>query len=90
MCQHSDELERLNVEVLLISFSSMGFARVWSKETCPAFHLLLDRERASYRTYGLESSLARSWSLKMIKSYVRVANGAASRGTRPNWAAISS
>jgi peroxiredoxin len=61
--------------VLLISFSSRGFARAWSEEVCSAFRLLLDRERATYGAYGLESSISRSWSLKVIKSYVQLMRG---------------
>jgi peroxiredoxin len=72
LCQYRDELERLNTEVLLLSFSSPGYARVWSEETCPAFRLLLDRQRTTYRTYGLQSSLLRSWSLKTVWSYVQL------------------
>ena len=60
------------MEVLLISFSSRGYARVWSEETCPSFRLLLDGERTTYRTYGLGHSLLRSWSLKTVWGYVRL------------------
>ena len=72
LCQHTDELEELETEVLLVSFSSQGYARRWIKEVCAPFRLLLDRERQVYRTYGLESSLLRSWSLKMVRSYVHL------------------
>ena len=72
LCQHQDELDQLNVEVLLISFSSHRYAHIWIEEVCSVFHLLLDRERAAYRLYGLRSSILRSWSLKTIKGYIRL------------------
>ena len=72
MCQHLDELERLNTEVLLITFSSAGYARKWSQETCAPFRLLLDRERTIYHTYGLERSLMRSWNVKTVQRYVQL------------------
>lgn len=72
LCQHTDELEQLETEVLLVSFSSPNYARLWIKETCAPFRLLLDRERRVYRTYGLGSSLWRSWSLRTVWSYVKL------------------
>lgn len=72
LCHLTDELERLETEVLLVSFSSQGYARLWIKETCAPFHLLLDRERTVYRTYGLGSSFLRSWSPKTAWSYVKL------------------
>ena len=58
--------------MLLITFSSAGYARKWSLETCAPFRLLLDRERTSYHTYGLERSLMRSWNLKTVQRYVQL------------------
>ena len=72
LCQHTDELQQLGTEVLLVSFSSVGYARRWIEETCAPFCLLLDRERQVYHTYGLGSSLLRSWSLKIVWSYVKL------------------
>lgn len=72
LCRHQDELRRLKVEVLLVSFSSPGYARVWSEEVCSAFRLLLDRERTLYRAYGLERSLWRSWNLRTLWLYIRL------------------
>jgi len=72
LCQHTDELEQLETEVLLVSFSSQSYARLWIKETCAPFHLLLDRGRRVYRTYGLGSSLWRSWSPRTVWSYVKL------------------
>ena len=72
LCQHTDELQQLGTEVLLVSFSSLGYARRWIEETCAPFRLLLDRERQVYRTYGLGSSLLKSWGLKNVWSYVKL------------------
>ncbi len=71
LCQHRDEFEHLNVEVLLVSFSSKGYARRWTKEVCPAFRLLLDREKAVYRAYELGHSLSRALNTRTIKSYAQ-------------------
>lgn len=67
----ADEFKRLNVPVLLVSFSSRGYARVWLKETGAPFPLLLDRERNVYRAYGLERSMIRAWGPKSIWDHVK-------------------
>ena len=72
LCQHIDELNRLNVEVLLITFSSVAYGRVWLKEVCSTFRLLIDRERHIYGTYRLKRSLLRSWGLKTVRRYVEL------------------
>jgi len=72
LCQHREELERLNVEVVLVTFSSAGYGRVWLKEVCPAFRLLIDREREIYARYKLTSSLLRAWSLKTVRRYIEL------------------
>jgi peroxiredoxin len=72
LCQHRDELKQLDVEVLIVSFSSRGYARIWQKEVCPSFPVLLDRERTIYHTYGLERSLFRAWNLKTLWRYVQL------------------
>lgn len=81
LCQHQDELQRLNTEVLVISFGALPLARAWLEETCAPFRLLLDPEREVYHAYGLESSLLRSWNLKTVRYYVeRVRAGHQWRG----------
>ena len=72
LCQQQDELEQLGVEVVLVTFSSAGYGRVWLKEVCSAFRLLIDRERAVYARYGLKRSLLRSWNLKTVRKYVQL------------------
>ena len=85
LCQYADELERLGARVLLVSFSSQGYGRRWTQEVCPPFRLLHDRERAVYGTYGLDSSLLRSWSPKVAWSYLRMlTSGRKWRGIQGN------
>ena len=54
MCRRRDEFQGLNTDILLISFSSAGYAAVWSREVCPQLPLLLDHGHELYRLYGLE------------------------------------
>jgi len=72
LCQHQEDFDRLNVEVLIISFGTLPAAEKWLEETCNPFGLLLDPERKVYEAYGLERSLARSWNLRTIWRYVRL------------------
>lgn len=72
LCQHKDELERLNVKVLLVSFSSTKYARKWIDEVCSIFHLLVDREKETYKLYDLDKSLLRTWNLKIVWSYIKL------------------
>ncbi len=72
LCQHQQELDSLNVEVLLISFGSPATARAWLEETRAPFNLLLDPDRVVYRSYGAERSLLRSWNMRTIWLYVRL------------------
>jgi peroxiredoxin len=72
LCQRQDELGQFNVEVLLVSFGAPEVAKIWLEESCPEFRLLLDSERAAYRTYGLERSWLRSWNLKTLWRYIQL------------------
>ncbi len=72
LCQHSIEFESLNARIIVISFGLASQARAWLEETSAPFTLLLDRERAAYRAYGLEHSLLRSWGLKVWLRYAQL------------------
>ena len=72
MCLHTDELDELRTDVLLVTFSSAGYARKWLQETCAPFRLLLDQERVTYKMYGLKRSLTRSWNLRTIRRYAEL------------------
>jgi len=81
LCQHLDELEEANTQVLIITFGSLQGARIWLKETCFSFRLLVDPDRKVYRAYGLERSFLRSWNLHTILTYVKLlASGRKWRG----------
>jgi len=70
LCQRQQDLDRLKVRVLIISFSAPAFARTWLEETNAPFSLLLDENREVYQKYGLERSFLRSWSPKTIWYYL--------------------
>ena len=72
LCQQEEQFKRLNVEVLLISFSAPEVAKVWLEEICPSFRLLLDPERVVYRMYGLKRSWLHSWNLKTLWRYIQL------------------
>ena len=72
LCQHQEELDKLNTRVWIISFGTLPAAQVWLAETCTPFRFLLDPDRESYRAYGLERSLWRSWNLKTMWRYVQL------------------
>jgi alkyl hydroperoxide reductase subunit AhpC len=69
LCRHEETLKKLNAEVLLVSFGSGEYARIWQQETCAPFRLLLDPQRAVYKTYGLQRSLRRSWNWQTLRRY---------------------
>ena len=51
LCPYKDEMHKLGVRVLLITFSSAGYAEGFKKEeVCGAFSVLINRERDIYRT----------------------------------------
>ncbi len=64
MCARHAEFERLNAQVLVISFGTLPAVQQWLTATCGAFEVLLDRDRAIYTAYGLERSYWRSRSLR--------------------------
>ena len=65
-------MEALQARVVVISFGSTFGAQAWLDEIDARFTLLLDPERKAYRAYGLEHSLARSWSPKVWLAYARL------------------
>ena len=75
LCQQKAELDRLGVEVLIISFGRPKSARKWLAETCRSFQMLLDPERVVYRAYGNGRSWLRSWNLRTLRRYVQLLAG---------------
>ncbi len=55
----------------MIAFGAEEWARAWLRETKVPFPLLLDPDRALYRAYGLERSVARTWTPRTIGYYMR-------------------
>ncbi len=70
--QHIAELEAIQTRVVVVSFGSIVRAQVWLKETGVPFTFLLDPDRAAYRAYGLEHSVARAWGLKVWRRYAEL------------------
>lgn len=89
LCQHLEELEQTNSQVLIITFGSLVGAQAWLEETCPPFQLLLDPERKVYQAYGLECSIFRSWNLPTILTYLKLlSSGRKWRGIQENSAQL--
>ena len=72
LCLHQNELDKLNTRVWIVSFGTLPAAQAWLEETCSLYRLLLDPNRETYRTYGLERSLLRSWNLKTMWRYAQL------------------
>ena len=66
------ELEAMQTRVVVVSFGSTMGAKAWLLETGAPFTFLLDPDRAAYRAYGLEHSLARSWGLNVWWRYAQL------------------
>ncbi len=79
--QYAGVFKQSNTQVLIISFGTDYWARLWLQETGSPFPLLLDPQRSLYRAYSLERSLLRSWNLRTIGFYARaLLSGSAWRG----------
>ena len=72
LCPHQDDLDKLNTRVWIVSFGTLPGAQAWLEETCAPFRFLLDPDRETYRAYGLERSLLRSWNLKTMWRYAQL------------------
>ena len=70
--QFQAELEAHNTRVAIISFGSTTLAQKWIEETKATFQFLIDPEMKSYQAFGLEYSLRRSWSPKILFEYARL------------------
>ncbi|MEE8419819.1 MAG: peroxiredoxin-like family protein [Dehalococcoidales bacterium] len=75
LCQRREELDRLNVTVLLISFGPREKAGEWLEEMCPSFQLLIDTDYNVYGAYNLKHSRSGSWNLKTLFYYIRILAG---------------
>jgi peroxiredoxin len=71
LCRFAGDFADLNTEVLIVSFGAERQARAWLDETGTPFPLLLDPDRSVYRAYGLERSVLRTWTPRVIWYYIR-------------------
>ncbi len=62
----------MQTRVVVVSFGSIVGAQVWLKETGVPFTFLLDPDRAAYRAYGLEHSVARAWGWRVWGRYAQL------------------
>ena len=62
----------MQTRVVVVSFGSIVGAQAWLEETGAPFTFLLDPDRAAYRAYGLEHSVARAWGLKVWGRYAQL------------------
>ena len=65
----------MGADTVLVTFCSEYWARVWLKETGSPFPLLLDPERASFRSYGLLDSKWRAWGPRSVLYYLKALAG---------------
>jgi peroxiredoxin len=66
-----EEFEAANSNIITVSFGTPYWANVWLQETGSPFPFLVDQDRVSYATYGLESSVFRSWSPANLWYYTK-------------------
>lgn len=64
MCEKQNELEKLNANIIIISFGTLPAVQQWLKDTCPHFTVLLDQDKSVYKSYNLEHSYWKSRTLK--------------------------
>lgn len=66
-----DEFEKVEMQIINISFVGEPFASAWLQETQFPFPFLLDKEQAVYQAYGLARSVRRSWGPRNLWYYAR-------------------
>ncbi|MBI3163951.1 MAG: AhpC/TSA family protein [Chloroflexi bacterium] len=71
MCARQDEFAKLNTRVFIISFGTLPALQQWMNEVCGTFTVLLDRDRAVYKAYGLERSRLRSYHPRVVWIYIK-------------------
>ncbi len=68
---HQAKFEAANINVVIVSFSTLYWSQVWLKETQSPFPFLMDPGKHAYRAYQLESSVIRSWSPSTLWYYAK-------------------
>ncbi len=80
-----EKFQALHTNVVTISFGTPYWAQMWLQETQSPFPFLVDPERVSYKAFGLQSSVFRSWSVKNLWYYAKaVRQGRETFGKRGN------
>ncbi len=72
MRDKEDELDRLNVKVVVVTFENDFLARCYVEDTALAWPILIDSTRDVYRGYGmLAASFWDIWGLKTWRVYFK-------------------
>ena len=71
VASHYQEIQALNADVVTISFGIEYWAQMWLQETQSPFPFLVDPERAAYKTFGLQTSVIRSWMPQNLWYYAK-------------------
>ncbi|MBI2332027.1 MAG: redoxin domain-containing protein [Chloroflexi bacterium] len=71
MCARQEEFAKLNTRVFIISFGTLPALQQWMNEVCGTFTVLLDRDRAVYKAYGLERSRLRAYHPRVVWIYIK-------------------
>ena len=57
--------------MLIVSFDTPQRNKLWQAKVCPAFELVSDPSRHTYRAYGMERSFFRSWAPRTFIYYAK-------------------
>ncbi len=61
------------VDLALVTFAAAEYVEAYQEEHELPFPILLDPDRATYRSYGLgRGPVARVWGWRMVREYVRI------------------
>ena len=72
MRDHRDEFARIGLKIVIVTFESDSFARSYVAESGLEWPLLVDRNRETYRYYGmLQASFWDLWGPRSWRAYLR-------------------
>ena len=57
----AEEINRLNTDIVAVSFGTPYWANVWLEETGAPFPIWLDPDKKSYEVYGMVTSKLAAW-----------------------------
>ena len=67
----ADEINRLNTDIVAVSFGTPYWANAWLEETQAPFPIWLDPEKETYDLYGMTSSALQAWGPKNLWFYAK-------------------